>query len=788
MMEEAERQKRLQAKLLAEKQARLEAQQAEQERLKREAQEAERIRAQREAEEAARLQLERELAEKGKRLQKAESTSRLKKREEEDKRAEAERRAKYELVVQKTERPQTARPQTARPQTASKSSPQLPISSPKFGFLRRRKGDESPSSPESQATAGRSRQSSNAQKEAHTIRPGGGGAIPGTDAPISAVNAGDRRVMVECNQSHILLPVTPTTTPQDLIRSASTCLSEPINVKTAVLLESFSKVGVQRPLRNYEHVRDVMNSWDDDKQNALIIVDLASSDIDQQDLIASQVPETRPEEMSCWIHYSQKPGKWSKRYATLRSDGQIIVSKNESSKDSTNVCHLSDFDIYSPTQRKLAKVRPPKKYCYAIKSQQKSSMFMDESRFVHFFCSNDKNLASGFYRSVQRWRSWYLKNVMGEGQKKSKAAAPALPNFASELLARGNGASGHSRQTSVDSHYQLGSFMPLLDLDAFTKPKSARNSLNLDDAPLAKLDSKTMHMRKMSTRANKHPPLSYNLGTVTKDSNPQNPSRLNSLTQSISSHSVEAEPFAATGLLGRTYSQRQRAAQEREKSPSGPFTDGPSLLNHIGHSLGDDSGIGRKASVRSAHRRTSSDIQRSVSTRIKPKPLIDLTPQYQEPPQHARKGKGYVPEATGAGTLISSATSPEEAIKIPPSTDWRTRPGAGTLLSQTAHGGGAGDQRGPIRPGPNQGLAAYAANNHSGAPEDDSNAFTGQGLLSRSVGFNAGRVQVGRGVMDGSKAKGPMLDVKENTRFVPGSLLAGVERTKGSGGPVLDRE
>jgi len=582
--------------------------------------------------------------------------------------------------------------------------------------------------------------------------------------------------MVECNQSHILLPVTPTTTPLDLIRSASTCLSEPINVKSAVLLESFAKVGVQRPLRNYEHVRDVMNSWDDDKQNALIIVDSTTSDINQLELLASQVPDSKPEEMSCWMHYSQKPGKWTKRFATLKSDGQIIVSKNESLKDSANVCHLSDFDIYSPTQRKVAKVRPPKKYCYAIKSQQKSSMFMDESRFVHFVCSNDKSVASKFYHAVQGWRSWYLKNVMGEGQKKPKPTVALPGNFASEMAGRaGNGIGSHSRQTSVDSHYQLGSFMPLLDLDQFTKPSSARNSLNLDDSPLTKLDTKTMHMRKMSTRVNKHPPLSYNMGTVTKET----PGRLNSLTHSTSSQS-EGDAFAPTGLLGRTYSQRQRAAQEREKQqPSGPFIEGPSLLNHVGQSFGDDTGIGRKASVRS-HRRTSSDIQRNVSTRVKPKPLLDLTPQYREPPQHARKGKGYVPESTGSQPLISNATSPEEAIRIPPSTDWRARPGQGVLLSQNM-----GALRGGV---PNQGLASFAANNHNGVPEDDSNAFTGQGLLSHSLGFNTGRTQVGHGVMDGSKARGPMLDVSDDNKFVPGSLLAGVERTHGPTGPVLERE
>ena len=78
------------------------------------------------------------------------------------------------------------------------------------------------------------------------ILAGGGGVVPGTDAPVSAVNAGDRRVLVECGRSKMLFPVTPTTTPVDLIKSASTTMSEHIDVKSAIVLEYFGSVGVQQ--------------------------------------------------------------------------------------------------------------------------------------------------------------------------------------------------------------------------------------------------------------------------------------------------------------------------------------------------------------------------------------------------------------------------------------------------------------------------------------------------------------------------------------------------------------
>ena len=164
-------------------------------------------------------------------------------------------------------------------------------------------------------------------------------------------------------------------------------MTEKIDINADILVENFTKVSVQRPLRMYEHVRDVMNSWDNDTQNDLEIVNAAYQGHDLAALLSSKVPNDKPEGMGCFIYYSSKPGKWNKKYIALRSDGQLVMSKNELGKDLENLCHMSDFDIYRPTERKQKKIKPPKSICYAVKSQQKSNIFSDESRYVHFFCT-----------------------------------------------------------------------------------------------------------------------------------------------------------------------------------------------------------------------------------------------------------------------------------------------------------------------------------------------------------------------------------------------------------------
>jgi hypothetical protein len=593
-----------------------------------------------------------------------------------------------------------------------------------------------------------------------------------------------QRVTVVCNEKRILLPVTPTTTPLDLIKSAATVLTDPIDVRTAVIAELFTRVSITRPLRNYEYVRDVMNSWDYDNQNELTIIDSDVDGINQDDLLSYKVPDTRPEGASCFIQYSSRPGKWSKRYLTLRPDGQLVMAKSEKvkEKDQENICTLTDYDIYSVTQQKLARIKPPKKICYAVKSMQKSNIFADESQYVHFFCTNDRSTANTFYKALQTWRSWYLKHQKGEGLRKK-----ALPSRNMTGSAETGQTSSHARGESVGSHYQLGAFSSLLDMDSLNKTLDQieihKPGEFPDDKPLSKLDSRAMHARNKSIRVRQPPPSAFNRNGTGMESTSRPNTRQGPAQRS--GDQQEEETFLSGGLLGRGYTHRQAAVQAREQS--GPFTEGPSLLNdmsRVAQAPANDSGLRRNASVRSNHhRRTSSDLQRSASKRVPgmPEPLVDLTPTYRPPPQHLNKGKGYNPGA-GAGPLVESATSIEEAIKVPPSTDWRAgRPSTSRGGAHGTYGTGGHERTRSLR-GRGEPLAAYTQNNHLGAPEDDSKAFTGGGLLSQA-GYSQGKDVVGRGVMDGSRARGPMVNLQMGNEFVQGSLLGALPKA----GPVIDR-
>ena len=490
----------------------------------------------------------------------------------------------------------------------------------------------------------------------------------------------------------------------DLIKSAANYLSEAVDPYSSVLLESFAKVGVQRPLRKYEHVRDVMNSWDHDDQNVLVLVESATGGQDR-DLYASSVSKQRPGTGSFWLYQSQKVGKWDKRWVTLREDGQITLSRSEFSNEVVNSSNLSDYDIYSPMPKQLSrKIRPPKKVCFAIRSQEKLSFFASSENYVQFFCTNDKKVATEFYTAVQRWRSWYLVSVMGEGQRKSIIGFPARLGF--------------GRTSSLDSSSRSNSIraVPRTNSDP-----AAWKSLRSEEQRA--MDSREMYNWKRSLRTKAPPPVSFP-GYVSQEAEVSSPRRrqFNGTAQSNSQSNpqpiTDKNGFPPSSLLGTQYQLKQEHQREQGgangifRSPSQkvsdnvqrPKTAGGADRAHDNDNNNNQATLPRRSqSVRSHHTRTNNGtdpgtraehndknkdipvdddneftaLRRNHSVRQAEvtKPLIDLTPQQHVPPQHQRKGRAYVPEQVGARGLIENATSPGDAIAIPPSVDWRAKGG-----------------------------------------------------------------------------------------------------------------
>lgn len=569
---------------------------------------------------------------------------------------------------------------------------------------------------------------------AQTLMLAGQTTSAGPDAPLSAVNARERKVLVECNHSTIELPVTLHTTVADILNSAANLFAHSADAQAMMLVESFKQLGLERYLRRYEYVREVLNSWDHDGQNTLLAVS-SPADGSGNDLNLKGAPTVQPIDVSVYLYHSQKPGTWDKRWITLRADGQVVMARDKDSTGSKNICHMSDFDIYTPTSRQMKRLHPPKKYCFAIKSLQKSAMFISTANFVHFFATKDKVLAATWYKAVQAWRSWYLVHVMGNGQKPQATVQP--------------GALTGGVQNPADTPRQrqrsrtMGSAWCPTDLSRSSRPSTQDvGDFRLPPAPPNALPSRLKYSKSVRpSRDRTAPPVPF----------PKN--------------------FAEPSPISSTVAQNQGPLSSQGVAHRGPLEDLSSPVDILNRAYGQEHKPHPKPESSGLHKEPSG-INRSFLKHQKPvpwfAPLVDLTPKYQDLPQHIKKGHGVIPDHVPAGGLVEIATSPNLAVEIPPLITHRK--------PESTHGGGGGKQRTATMTSTKAPLLAHSS------PTDDE-AFP-SGLLAR---FDAVRKE-GRGVASGERQAGePLLDFQEASRFVPGSLLASVEKQVGDSGPRIDR-
>ncbi|KAM4056255.1 Ubiquitin-like protein [Hirsutella rhossiliensis] len=461
------------------------------------------------------------------------------------------------------------------------------------------------------------------------IEPGGKGIVPQFDAPASAINGGERRVIVRCLSSTTTLPFTADTSPVDIVVASAEKTNHVITPTTCVVIECYFVLGLERRLRRYERVRDVLNSWDNDEQNSLLILP-CDSPKDDRGLDLDSVPRTDdpPPGFCLQLHHSARPGKWNKRWVTLLDSGQVFASKRAEAspldKDSIVLCHLSDFDIYSPKESEMRRnLKPPKKFCYAIKSQQKTNVFPNGENFVHFFCTDDDKLASRFYEMVHGWRSWYLVN-RDAGKSTEKGPRVSID------------------ETSYRSEE------PLMDVSGFKVPDVPRV-----DTTLTKRSSKDSPRSKGQT-----PPWSE---TTDKE-----------------------REFFAGGLLGDAYDKRKQdevantQTRGHDAKADGPFTVGPSLLN--GGVSGAAEAPERRPMTADAAAQLRREKQQQHHHQQPPsQPLLSFGKDFPEPPRF-RDAHGHGPRHAAGQPLINFATGgPPQLHNAPPQRAMSRRGASGSV-------------------------------------------------------------------------------------------------------------
>ncbi|KAJ3154197.1 hypothetical protein HDU86_004741 [Geranomyces michiganensis] len=143
------------------------------------------------------------------------------------------------------------------------------------------------------------------------------------------------------------------------------------------LFELCNDLGVERPLRDWEIVTDVISAWEASASvNAIVMKKYGYRDTVSEKSIAGKYPRVQG-----WMYMELKPGKWQRRFFVLRDSNLYYYKDAKQTGVETLFCGLSNFDVYTLSQRRK---KTPSPFTFALRSTDSISMFENKQDYVRF--------------------------------------------------------------------------------------------------------------------------------------------------------------------------------------------------------------------------------------------------------------------------------------------------------------------------------------------------------------------------------------------------------------------
>ncbi|CAO3653926.1 unnamed protein product [Mucor fragilis] len=163
------------------------------------------------------------------------------------------------------------------------------------------------------------------------------------------------------------------------------------------LFEIDNQHGVERPLREWEIVLDVLSVWEPDASNALLVKKYSYHyTLTSESILQKKIPP-----MHGWLSIEYKKGKWQKRYCFVK-DNAIHHSKDNKGSSSSILCHLATYDVYTLLQPIRVSPTP---FVFAIRAQDRSSIFERESDYMRFLAVEDQEDMKDWVLSIRCTKS-----------------------------------------------------------------------------------------------------------------------------------------------------------------------------------------------------------------------------------------------------------------------------------------------------------------------------------------------------------------------------------------------
>ncbi|KAG0357492.1 hypothetical protein BG005_003458 [Podila minutissima] len=219
------------------------------------------------------------------------------------------------------------------------------------------------------------------------------GPLSPAPAPAPTVRLVATRIYIQTETDFKSVNLAPNTTALDVLHMLQQrgCFGEPGDGRYHdrwTIFEYSKEFLIERPLRDFEVVLDVIKTWEADKDNKMICKsfpardELAAKEIVRLVGPAGQASFVRPHG---WVHLETKKSKWVKRYLHA-TDTAVYHSKDNKFNGESMLCLLRNFDVYAV---QVPRKKAPTKFGFALKSSDKIHLFeTPEDDYIHYVCTD----------------------------------------------------------------------------------------------------------------------------------------------------------------------------------------------------------------------------------------------------------------------------------------------------------------------------------------------------------------------------------------------------------------
>ncbi|KAF9114839.1 hypothetical protein BGX27_009676 [Mortierella sp. AM989] len=196
---------------------------------------------------------------------------------------------------------------------------------------------------------------------------------------------------------------------------------------------------IERPLRDFEVILDVMKTWEADKDNKMICKSFpARKELSAQEIVrlvepAGQEGFVRPHG---WVHLETKKSKWVKRYLHI-TDTAVYHSKDSKFSGESMLCMLRNFDVYAV---QVPRKKAPTNFGFALKSSDSVHMFeTPEDDYIHYVCTDSGESLREWLAGLRAAKGMFMFHANPEQIREGQKRAIELMSLeAQEGLGRGN--------------------------------------------------------------------------------------------------------------------------------------------------------------------------------------------------------------------------------------------------------------------------------------------------------------------------------------------------------------